>query len=85
MDVRMGRVAVDVAPGKRESPGDRKQMRRASGTAQNDFGGENVSGKARQRGDLYLHEFAEAVADFQMMGGDMERYIFHGLEKAAAI
>jgi hypothetical protein len=85
MDAWMRSVAMDVAPGKREPTGDGKLMRRASGTAQNDFGRENVSGKARQRGNLYAHEFAEDVADFQVMGCDMERYVFHGLEMAAAI
>ena len=78
-------VSVDVAPGKREPTADGKLIRGAGGTAQNDFRGENVSGKARQRGDLYPHEFAKGVADLQMMGCDMERYVFHGLETAAAI
>ena len=64
MDVRMRCVAVDVAPGKREPPADGKLMRRASGTAQNDFSGENVPGKSRQCGYLFSHEFAESVADF---------------------
>ena len=85
MDVRMRRVANDVAPGKREPAAHGKLMRRARGAAQNDFGGENVSRKARQRADLDPHEFAEGGADLQMMGDDMEWYVFHGLEKAAAI
>ena len=73
----MGCAAMDVAAGQGEPRADRKLMGRARGTAQNDFGGKNVSGKARQGRDLYPDEFTEGVADLQMMRCDMQRYSFH--------
>ena len=81
----MRSAAMDVAAGKRKPPADGKPGRCPGRAAQNDFGGENVSGKARQSGNLYPQEFADGVADFEMMGCDMDRYVFHGLEKTATI
>lgn len=68
---------MNITAGEGEPPAHRKLMRRPRGTAQNDFGGENVSRKAREPGDLYPHELAERVTDLQVMGCDMERYGFH--------
>lgn len=76
----MSCAAMDVATGQREPRADGELMRCAGGTAQNDLGGENVSGKTRQGGDLYPDKFAEPIADLQMMRRDMQWYGFHGGE-----
>ena len=54
-------------------------MRRAGGTAQDDFGRENVSRKTCQSGDLDPNKFPDRGADLQMMWCDMERDGFHNL------
>jgi hypothetical protein len=73
----MRRLSMDITAGKREPRADGELMGRAGGTAQNDFGGENVAGKPREGGDLYAQEFTERAADPQMMGCDMEWDVFH--------
>jgi len=73
----MGCAAMNVGAGQGEPRADGKQMGRARRTAQDDLGRENISGKTRQRGDLYPHKFAERVVNLQMMRCDMERDGFH--------
>ena len=80
----MGCLPMDVAAGKREPRADGELLRRARGTAQNDFGGENVAGKPREGGDLDSQEFTERAADLQMMGCDMEWDVFHNSAGIAA-
>jgi hypothetical protein len=79
METRMRRVAVDIPAGKCEPRADGKMMRRAGGTAQDDFGAENVSSKTCQSGDLDPNKFPDRGADPQMMWCDMERDGFHNL------
>ena len=77
MEARVGRAAMDVAAREREPAADGELMRRPGRTAQNDFGGKNVSGKARQRGNFNPHKFAQRITDSEVMGRDMERDRFH--------
>ena len=72
-------LAMDVTAREGEPCADGKLMCRARGAAQNDFGGENVASKPRQGGDLYPQDFTEGAADPEMVGCDMERYVFHKL------
>ena len=77
MDSRMGRTAMDVAARERKPPAHGELRRRARRTAQNDFGGQDVSGKARQGGDFYPNKFAERVTELEVMGRDVEWYGLH--------
>jgi hypothetical protein len=74
-------TAVDIAPGKGKAPADGKLVGRSRRTAQNDLGGQDITGKPRQGGDLDPDEFAERAADLQVMRYDMERYGFHRAAK----
>jgi hypothetical protein len=73
----MGCAAMDVAARQGETRANGKLMGRARGSAQHDFGGEDVTSETGQSGDLYPDELAESVADLQMMGREVERYDFH--------
>ena len=77
MDARVGGAAMNVAARERKPPAHRKLTGGARGSAENDFGREDISGKARQGGDLYPYKFAKRVADLEMMGRDMEWDGFH--------
>jgi hypothetical protein len=70
---------MNVTARERKARADRELVRRPGRTSHDHFRRKNVTGKAGQRGDLYLHEFTERAADPEMMRCDMEWYVFHDL------
>jgi len=81
----MRRVAMHIAAGECKAGADGELVRGARRTAQNDFGGENVTGKPGQGRDFYAHKFADGAAEAEMMGRDMERYVFHDLVEVEVV